>query len=309
MKRFKNILFFADRQYGLSDALDKAVALSRTNNARLTVMDVTPEAGLADLVERTYAIDINKQLRDQRLQELEALTLPITESGVPVLTKVVSGTAFVEVIRAVQRNGHDLLIKVAQNQSGFAPWLFGSTDMHLLRKCPCPVWINRQENTSSYRHILAAVNPFDDTSQDLPRMIMDLATSLAEREHATLDVLHVWEILGESLLSQGRSRIPREEFEQLMEQTEKRHRLELDSLLSDYGLSTNSANVHIVKGKPSEIISGSVIKMHSDLIVMGTIGRTGIPGMFIGNTAEDVLRSTRTAVLTVKPRGFVSPVT
>jgi len=49
-------------------------------------------------------------------------------------------------------------------------------------------------------------------------------------------------------------------------------------------------------------------KRSVDLIVMGTVGRTGIPGLFIGNTAETVLRQVDCSVLTVKPWGFVTPV-
>jgi hypothetical protein len=41
---------------------------------------------------------------------------------------------------------------------------------------------------------------------------------------------------------------------------------------------------------------------------MGTLGRAGISGLFIGNTAENVLRETHTAVLTAKPDGFTTPV-
>ena len=41
---------------------------------------------------------------------------------------------------------------------------------------------------------------------------------------------------------------------------------------------------------------------------MGTVGRTGIPGLFIGNTAETVLRQVHCSVLTVKPEGFETPV-
>jgi nucleotide-binding universal stress UspA family protein len=41
---------------------------------------------------------------------------------------------------------------------------------------------------------------------------------------------------------------------------------------------------------------------------MGTLGRSGIPGLFIGNTAEEVLQNTRSSILAVKPPGFVSPV-
>jgi nucleotide-binding universal stress UspA family protein len=42
---------------------------------------------------------------------------------------------------------------------------------------------------------------------------------------------------------------------------------------------------------------------------MGTVGRTGIPGFFIGNTAEEVLQTTTASVLAVKPKDFISPVT
>lgn len=308
MKRFKNILFFADRVDGLEEALDKALALSQSNNARLTVMDVTPEAGLADIVELTYSVDINRQMREQRLQELEELTSQFTGNNIPVLTKVVSGTPFIEIIRAVQRNEYDLLIKLAQPNPGFAPWLFGSTDMHLLRKCPCPVWIIREQNTSGYKRILAAVDPFDETSLDLPKLILDLATSLARQEHAELEVVHAWELLGESMLTHGRARMPQEELELLLEQTEKRHQKDLESLLKPYASSISPGNVNIIKGRPSEIISKLADKLNVDLIIMGTVGRIGIPGMFIGNTAEDVLRSTRASVLAVKPNGFISPV-
>jgi nucleotide-binding universal stress UspA family protein len=52
VKRFKNILFLADRDEGLQDALQRAVIIAQTNQARLTVMDVTPDAGLADYLRR-----------------------------------------------------------------------------------------------------------------------------------------------------------------------------------------------------------------------------------------------------------------
>jgi nucleotide-binding universal stress UspA family protein len=41
---------------------------------------------------------------------------------------------------------------------------------------------------------------------------------------------------------------------------------------------------------------------------MGTIGRVGILGFLIGNTAKTVLQSIKSSVITMKPMGFVSPV-
>jgi nucleotide-binding universal stress UspA family protein len=282
--------------------------VSQTNAARLTVMDVTPDSGLADYVKRTYGVDVNAQLREQRLQALETLTQPYTDAGVPVYAKVVTGIPFIETIRAVQRNGHDLVMKVAQNDAGLAPSLFGSSDMHLLRKCPCPIWIDQSTGAHPYQRLLAAVDPFDDESGDLQRLILDLATSLAERERASLDVVHAWHLPGESVLANGRGRIPRNELDLLLVDQEMHHRQALDKLLGPYGMSTESGNVHLLKGRPAKVVSSCARETGADLIVMGTLGRIGIPGLFIGNTAEDVLRETQTPVLAVKPSGFVSPV-
>jgi universal stress protein E len=308
MKRFRNILFIADREDGIAAGLERAVDLAGSNEARLTVMDVIPEVAMSGYIKRTYDIDLNAQLKDQRLRSLESLTRPFTDQGVPVYTTVARGKPFLEVIRAVERNGHDLVIKVAEHDTGEEVSLLGSTDMHLLRKCPCPVWIDRPGLKSAYRKILAAVDPFDDESGNLQRLILDLAISLAGREHASLEVIHTWELAGESMLTHGRARIPHIELELLRQAMESRHRQALDELLKPYSLNTGDDNIHLVKGKAAESIYRLTRHKDIDLIVMGTLGRAGISGLFIGNTAENVLRETHTAVLTVKPDGFITPV-
>lgn len=308
MKRFRNILFLADREDGLSAALERAVALADTNKARLTVMDAIPEVALSGYIKRTYDIDLNAQLEEQRLQSLELLTRQFTDQDIPVYTSVARGKPFLEVIRAIERNGHDLVIKVAEHDPRQAMPLLGSTDMHLLRKCPCPVWIDRPGDKTAYQKILAAVDPFDDESGNLQRLILDLATSLAGRENAKLEVIHAWELAGESMLTHGRARIPRAELEILRQASESRHRQALDNLLLSYDLSTEDDHIHLIKGKAAESITMFTQDRDIDLIVMGTLGRAGIAGLFIGNTAENVLRETQTAVLTVKPEGFITPV-
>jgi universal stress protein E len=41
---------------------------------------------------------------------------------------------------------------------------------------------------------------------------------------------------------------------------------------------------------------------------MGTIGRSGIPGLLIGNTSETVLQAVNSSVITLKPDDFLSPI-
>ena len=62
------------------------------------------------------------------------------------------------------------------------------------------------------------------------------------------------------------------------------------------------------RGEPEDAIPEFVVSEGIDVLVMGTVARGRIPGMLIGNTAEQVLRKLPCSVLTVEPDGFVSPV-
>lgn len=200
---------------------------------------------------------------------MEQIIQPYIDMGIPIYTKVVIGIPFIEVIRAVQRNYYDLVMKVAQHDTSLTASLFGSTDMHQLRKCPCPVWIEHLQNEPTYHRILAAVTPLDDEYTDLQQLIMDLATSMAEHEHATLNVVHAWDMPGESILANGRGRISRHELDLLLEMKEQRHRRALDSLLSTYNMDSQADHVHLIKGKAGQAISNAAIEGSVDLIVMG----------------------------------------
>lgn len=307
MKRFKSILYFADGASETCPALNRALALARSNEARLTLFDVIGERLTGAEIQRRVNIDVGALVRERRQEELERLAAPVREPQCLIYTQVVSGVPFVEVIRAVLRNGYDLVIKPARPPEGLSERIFGSTDLHLLRKCPCPVWIDRPGETYHYRQVLAAVDPTDE--EGIERLVMDLATSLAERESARLAVIHAWALQGESLLRGGRSPMPPQEVDRLAEEQRLRHKARLEALLADYGMTLDHPQVALVKGNAAQAIREQAEALGADLIVMGTVGRTGIPGFFIGNTAEDVLQTCRTSILAVKPAGFVSPVT
>ncbi len=66
--------------------------------------------------------------------------------------------------------------------------------------------------------------------------------------------------------------------------------------------------MHLLKGNAGTLIPELAQEKAIELIVMGTVCRTGVSGMIIGNTAETVLRRVDCSVLAVKPDGFVTPV-
>ena len=65
---------------------------------------------------------------------------------------------------------------------------------------------------------------------------------------------------------------------------------------------------HLLWGAPAEQIVNFAKDVHADLIVLGTVGRSGIQGLLLGNTAENVLVHCDCDVLTVKPAGFQTPI-
>ena len=182
MKRFKNILYFADGALEKNHALERAVQLARSNGARLTVIDVLEKIRSSSEVERVFGTDLNQILRDRRQQDLDKLVETCGHADMPIHTRVVTGIAFVQVIRTVLVNGHDLLIKAAKPPRGLSERVLGSTDMHLLRKCPCPVWVtDPDQQGDKYSRVLAAVDPYTSGEKNdaLNTLIMDLSTSLA----------------------------------------------------------------------------------------------------------------------------------
>ena len=57
----------------------------------------------------------------------------------------------------------------------------------------------------------------------------------------------------------------------------------------------------VLIGIPFLEIIRQVLRQKHDLVIMGTVCRTGVAGFFIGNTAENVLQQVDCSVLTVKP--------
>jgi nucleotide-binding universal stress UspA family protein len=241
---------------------------------------------------------------------LERLITPLRQKEIQVEVKVFSGTPFLEIIREVLRNGYDLVMIMAEGQGGLKERLFGRTTTHLLRKCPCPVWVMKRNQPRYYRRILAAVDPsppFDEQRNALNKTIMDLATSLAQTEQGELHIVHTWTIVGETMLK-ANTDISENEMYQLMQTIKKEHGYWLKELLRQYDLNKLKYQIHLLKGVAGKVIPKLVQAKGVELIVMGTVCRAGVAGLIIGNTAENVLDQVDCSVLTVKPEGFVSPV-
>lgn len=310
MQRFKNIQLVTDCEDRSLAALERAVALAQRNQAQLTVISVRESLPreLQRLMLALHPEDLWQIAADERREQLERFVARVRQGEVTVAVRILCGTPFLEIIREVLRNQHDLVMMTAEGNGGVKDVLFGSTSMHLMRKCPCPVWVANPAQGTRYARVMAAVDPMasDLGHQSLNLKIMQLAGSLARIEASELHVVHTWLPVTEQ--SSYFDRLPLAEPD-LISATRQMHETAFDGLLRECNLEGLRVHLHLLQGAAGDLIPCVAQEKQIDVLVMGTVCRTGVAGLFIGNTAENVLRQVDCSVLTVKPDGFVTPVT
>jgi nucleotide-binding universal stress UspA family protein len=315
MLRFKNILCVIDTRTCSRDVLERAVAVASGNQAALTVVAVAEHAAYGGLPE-----DLRRDLQRAVQDQLSEIVTPFRDR-VSIETDVLAGTPYLATIRDVLANGRDLVIKCAEDPE-WLERLLGSDDMHLLRKCPCPVWLTKPGAHAPYRRIAAAVDVDDgypqaerETRDALNKTVLETAVSLALSEFAELHVAYAWTAVGEDALRHSAFlQRPEDEIEAYVENV-RRHQAELlDGLMRGIAAGLDSEAVdylkprtHLVKGSARREIPALLRDLDVDLLVLGTVARTGIKGVIMGNTAEAILTQVGCSVLAVKPPGFDCP--
>ena len=299
MDRFNRILVAASPGHLEPATLRAAVKLADTNNAHLTVLSVLeplPRWRRTVKVE-SRLIDLQELVlrdRSERFRRFVELTGPRPEVAVETRT----GKPLVEVIRFVLSHDCDLVVVGETEPSKGSPSGVSAGVMQLLRKCPVPVWTIRPTR-GRILGVLALVDPdpTDPVRDGLNDLVLELATSMFRRDGGELHVAHAWNLEGEATAAT-----------RIVQAVADEHQAQLDALTERHGISPAGGCVHLVKGEPGRVLPELAERLDINLIVMGTVARKGLSGLFMGNTAETILRSVRCSVLALKPEGFVSPV-
>ncbi len=324
MKRFNNILCVVDPKESAETAIIQSVKIAIDHQAELTFVSVLQSSrpwglGLHSPEENNKCLE---EFVVNTHSEIKSQVSEIAPSFKPNI-EVSSGIGFIQIIKRVIKNKHDLVVKCAEDID-WMDRMLGSEDMHLLRKCPCPVLMLKPEQKNEFRNILATVDVNDNSvsvddarvQEQLNERVLEYSAAFCMSELMELRVGSAWEAYAEDLFRYGAfSRLPEEEVNQYIEQvhsecSNKLNKLvkEMDSMLGKAAMQYLQPKIHLVKGKPSKEIPLMAEIYGTDLIVMGTVGRIGVPGLIIGNTAESILEQVQCSILAIKPEGFKTPV-
>ncbi len=309
MRHYHNLLYVSHGTMDETEGLKQALNLARNNGAPLKILIVRP-AFPDKFPEHRKKYEESLLEQTKTLVKATQAAIKIEAGSVDISMALVGDkTPTINIIQHVLQQGHDLVIKEAtprDKKSGFK-----AIDMDLLRKCPVPVWLCRPLNQSR-QHIQVAV-AIDPESQEpsaahLSRRMLELSRRLADSCSGELHIIACWDYEFEAYL-RGNMWIKTsdDEITQTVLKAQNQHRAALDELIKSSEI-VGAQHIHHLRGKATTLIPDLVQDKGIDILVMGTVARTGIPGFIIGNTAENIIQKLTCSLIALKPQGFVSPV-
>jgi nucleotide-binding universal stress UspA family protein len=153
-----------------------------------------------------------------------------------------------------------------------------------------------------HRRVLVAIDSgsyVPKRKDALAAKLLETAAWFAEKHEGELHVMHAWVPYGERMML-GAGVTDAEARRFLLGQREE-VREDLERALAPFRSRIAPAGVHLVKGDPRVVIADFATRHGIDLLVVGTVARSGVAGRIVGNTAEAVLRQLPCSMLVVKP--------
>jgi universal stress protein E len=207
---------------------------------------------------------------------------------------VVAGDPFDGILRTAGSIKADLIVMGAHRKQLLRDIFVGTTVERVIRTGPYPVLMVNNEARQPYRNALAAV----DMSEPSARAIK-AAWSAGLVGDGGITLVHAFFPLGKGKMSMaGIDQAAIDEYVA----TERRRALdELVAFLAANGLDCPTSPPRVEEGEPFEVISRVVEELRTDLLVLGTHGRSGLAKVLLGSVTEEALRRLDVDVLAVPP--------
>jgi universal stress protein E len=311
METYRNILVVIDPTNNDQKALKRAIDLaSKINNNETTQSKVTAFLSIYDFSYEMTTIlssderDVMRQsvIKDKELW-IESLINEL-KPDIDIECQVVwHNRPFESIIERVINQGYDLVIKGTHEHDKLKSVVFTPTDWHILRKCPCPVLLVKEHEWPSNGNIIAAVNVGSEESEhhSLNVKITEEAKHLAQLIQANVHLVNSFPGTPVNLAIE----IPEFNSTEYNETMLKHHEQAMIAHANQFDISV--IKTHVKEGLPETVIEEVATELDAELVILGTIGRTGISAALIGNTAEHVIDQLNCDVLALKPNGYISP--
>ncbi len=183
------------------------------------------------------------------------------------------------------------------------PWrrskdnFYTESDWQLVRHLHADLLLVQAGRWEGYHRILAAVDIHKPSvvQKRVNKRVMELAGFWAQSRESALDVVHCIKM---SKVALELDIVEQVEIEN--KRTSQRHD-KLQSLVDS--LPVEVSQLHLLAGRPEQVIAKVARKIHSDLIVLGSQGKRALGNLYLGNTAKRIMEHLATDILIVRDVG------
>lgn len=247
----------------------------------ISELDEPYALGMSSQVYQDFE-EIEKNLRE-RVAEISAKKIDKTRLDLPVIAMGNPAQAIIDA-----SEDYDYVIMSTHGRTGFTRFLLGSVAEKVLRLSHTPVIVVEDDsNVDHFKKILVTTDFSDNSTVAFPHAIQ-----IAEKSGADIDLIH---ILSYDQFDDGI------EDKSLKKIREDRIKILVKEYFHKFKGNVN-AQVIVSPDSPHEAIYKYVKENPYNLIVMSTVGRTGINYLMMGSTTANLVRHVNTAILSVNPR-------
>ncbi|MEH6463053.1 MAG: universal stress protein UspE [Shewanella psychromarinicola] len=306
MKDYKKILVVINPTTDHQPALARAVELASKSQAEITaflsIFDFSYE--MTSILSSQEREAMRQGVIDQRVAWLENAISGFDKLNININTEVVwHNRPFESVINHAIKGHYDLIVKSTHEHHKLKAVIFTPTDWHLMRKSPVPVLLVKEHDWPVAGKIVCAVNVAteDEDHQTLNGKIINHALDLAKKFSASVHLVNGYPGTPVNLAIE----LPDFDASVYNNTVRMQHEQRVQYLAQAYNIPLE--NCHVEEGLPEDVIPEISTKLDAELVVLGTVGRTGFSATLIGNTAEHVIDSINCDLLAIKPDGYKSP--
>ncbi|MDX7990980.1 universal stress protein UspE [Xenorhabdus sp. Reich] len=309
MANYQNILVAIDPNQDDQPALRRAVYIVQRNGGRikafLSIYDLSYE--MTTLLSPEERNAMRKGVVGQRVAWIKQQAHYYLESGIDIEIKVIwHNRPYEAIIQEVITGNHDLLLKMAHQHSKLESMIFTPLDWHLLRKCPCPVWMVKDQIWPENASTVVAVNLSNEEAYHnelnlkLVRETQDLANRIVKEP--LIHLVSAYPVAPLNIATELPDFDPNVYNQALRGQ----HLVAMKGLRQKFCIDEQHTHVH--EGVPEKVIPEICDELNTGVVVLGILGRTGLSAAFLGNTAEHVIDKLKCDLLAIKPDGFSCPI-
>lgn len=292
----KKLLVLIDPDQDSQPALGKALRLARMKGAALELLTCDHSSYLEDgrYFDPLQARTLRAEHLERNREMLEEMAAPIRAQGFEVsIDALWSNPPWEKVIARVKESRADMLVHSARRHGLVSRLFLSHRDWELIRRCPCPLLLAREQDWQSKPVFVAAIDPLHSNEKpaELDGSLVAMGSDLAASSGGSLYLFHCYYQ-------------PPVAGIYPIEMDEEYFREKALPLLREFAIPEGKlvlSSQGILQSLPAcmEQVSG-------DVVIMGVISRSRLDRFFIGSTAEKLLDHIAQDVLLLKPAHFQS---